>query len=385
MLPISFRTSLKTLTTVGVSLVLSGGLAFAGTAERVVMQSPAKDSAVLAKMPGLVNNMKAKTLSGEARTINDGVVIRQSKIKDGKIVIPPSGLYITVRSSNWLPFDAEPLTLAGKTYYEITDLYTRDVLRNLTMKKGQVVPSNADKTRGWQLTSVETDTYGTPGGASAEFKIVKTTGNYYGSAFPVYAGSLISNTGGDKAMPEGSSAPEGHTVPTSENGLSEVIMASNVFSVGRSHVIVDSIEDDSVKVRELATDSCTAIFLSPNAPEVKALAKGESFKSGNAQVEVLDVTADSATIKITDAAGSVTKSLGPLTPENTKWMLMSTTARDKFWTLSKDGNVAVNLNIKAKNPIADGKVELVAYSDVVEINNGSAWAEDPRFLARPET
>lgn len=385
MLPQSFRTGLKTLAAVGVSLVLTGGLAYADTAERVVMQSPAKDAAILAKMPGLVNNMKAKTLSGLARTINDGVVIRQSKIKDGKIVIPPSGLYITVRSTNWHPFDAEPLTLAGKMYYEITDRYTRDVQRNLTMKPGQIVPSNADKTRGWQLTSVETDTYGTPGGASAEFKIVKTTGNYYGSTFPVYAGELISNTGDPKTMAEMAKDPEGHTVPTAENGLSSMIYASNTFSVGRSHVIVDSITEEGVKVRELATDSCTAIFLSPNAPEVKTMAKGESFKIGNAEVEVIGVADNAATVKITDPTGSVTKSFGPLTPENTKWMLMSINARDKFWTLSKDGKTAVNLNVKAKKPIADGKVELVAYSDVVEVNNGSVWAADPRFLTRPET
>lgn len=104
--------------------------------DRVVMQSPAKDAAVLAKMQGLVNNRKAKTLSGLSRTINDGVVIRKSTIKDGKIIIPPSGLYITVRSTNWHPFDNEPLTLAGKTYHAITDRYVRDVIRNVTMKKG---------------------------------------------------------------------------------------------------------------------------------------------------------------------------------------------------------------------------------------------------------
>ena len=51
------------------------------------------------------------------------------------------------------------------------------------MKKGQVLPSNANKSRGWELSSVENDTYGIEGGNSAVFKIVKTTGNYYGSQF----------------------------------------------------------------------------------------------------------------------------------------------------------------------------------------------------------
>ena len=276
---ISLRAIGKTAAAICLAVAMSG-VAMAGDApDRVVMQSPAKDAAVLAKMQGLVNNRKAKTLSGLSRTINDGVVIRKSTIKDGKIIIPPSGLYITVRSTNWHPFDNEPLTLAGKTYHAITDRYVRDVIRNVTMKKGQVLPSNANKSRGWELSSVENDTYGIEGGNSAVFKIVKTTGNYYGSQFPVYAGAQISNAA-DGSLVKGSKDPEGHTVPTAENGLSEMIYGSNIATVGRTHVIIDAIEGDSVKVRELATDSCSAIFVSPNEPVVASYGKGDTFTIG---------------------------------------------------------------------------------------------------------
>ena len=383
---ISLRAIGKTAAAICLAVAMSG-VAMAGDApDRVVMQSPAKDAAVLAKMQGLVNNRKAKTLSGLSRTINDGVVIRKSTIKDGKIIIPPSGLYITVRSTNWHPFDNEPLTLAGKTYHAITDRYVRDVIRNVTMKKGQVLPSNANKSRGWELSSVENDTYGIEGGNSAVFKIVKTTGNYYGSQFPVYAGAQISNAAADGSLVKGSKDPEGHTVPTAENGLSEMIYGSNIATVGRTHVIIDAIEGDSVKVRELATDSCSAIFVSPNEPVVASYGKGDTFTIGDAKVEVTDVAANAATVKLTDKSGTVTKVLGPLTPENTRMLLMSVVDRDRLWTLSKDGKVAVHLNIRPSDkPIADGNVSLGAYNDVVEVNDGSVWPADTRFLARPET
>ena len=53
---------------------------------------------------------------------------------------------------------------------------------------------------------------------------------------------------------------------------------------------------------------------------------------------------------------------------------------------AEDGKVAVHLNIRQSDkPIADGKVSLVAYNDVVEVNDGSVWPADTRFLARPET
>ena len=142
---ISLRAIGKTAAAICLAVAMSG-VAMAGDApDRVVMQSPAKDAAVLA--------------------------IRKSTIKDGKIIIPPSGLYITVRSTNWHPFDNEPLTLAGKTYHAITDRYVRAVIRNVTMKKGQVLPSNANKSRGWELSSVENDTYGIEGGNSAVFTV----------------------------------------------------------------------------------------------------------------------------------------------------------------------------------------------------------------------
>lgn len=103
--------------------------------ERVTMQSPAKDAAYVSLLPGMVNNHKLKSYLGTAHTANDGIVIRQSYIKDGKIVIPPGGLYVTSRSGNWEPFAGKPLTIAGKEYVAINNISERTVIRNVTFKK----------------------------------------------------------------------------------------------------------------------------------------------------------------------------------------------------------------------------------------------------------
>lgn len=383
----AFRDLWKSAPGVFLAAALCGGVAMAAEEPaRVVMQPPAVDAAVLARMPGLVNNLAAKTLTGLDRTINDGIVIRKSRIKDGKIVIPPSGLYLTVRSANWHPFDSEPLTLAGRMYRMITYRNVRDVLRNVEIKKGQIIPVDSQKTRGFQLTMLDTFSYGMDGAAEAEFKFVKATGNYYGQNFPVYFGPKVTNAMADGSFVNGSKQPEGHTAPTAENGLSNAIWGTTIATVGRTYVIVDRVEGDTVKVREMATDTCTAVFLSPNDPVVASYAKGDRFTVGGATVEVADVTADAATVKITDKKGSVTQTLGPLTPGNTRMLLMSTVDRDRLWVRSKDGTVAVHMNIRpSAPPIAGGKVSLVAYNDVLEIGAGTAWPSDPRFLARPET
>lgn len=68
------------------------------------------------------------------------------------------------------------------------------------------------------------------------------------------------------------------------------------------------------------------------------------------------MTANAATVKLTD---SLAPDQGPRPPdpENTQMLLMSVVDRDRLWTLSKDGKVAVHLNIRQSDkPIADGKV-----------------------------
>jgi len=385
--------TLKGFSRLSLALLLVAGLngvALAGVAPvdgSAAMKSPANNAAVVAKLIGLVNNRHDKTMLGTERTINDGVVIRQSYIKDGKIIIPSEGLYTTARSSNWYPFDNEPITMAGKNYHVIVDRYVRDVVRDVVMKKGDVITSNADKSRGWELSAVEGwTTYGLTDGKEAVFKIVKTTGNYYGSTFPVHVGSSITNDASNGVLVGGSKQPVGHTVPDEDNNLSRFDYGNNVATVGRTYVVVDKIDDkDNVHVRELATDSCTDLYMSPTEPVRGTYADGDMFTVGDAKVAVKNIGKDSVEISITDKAGAVTAKKLFIDSKNARWLLQSMVERDKCYLVSKDGKTLVHLNIRPGNPFKGGKVELVAYSDVINVQNGSDWPTDTRFLARPET
>lgn len=379
------KLSLALLLAVGLNGVASAGVAPAdGSA---AMKSPAANAAVVAKLIGLVNNLHEKTMLGTERTINDGIVIRQSYIKDGKIVIPPEGLYTTARSSNWYPFDNEPITMAGKLYRVIVDRYVRDVVRDVVMKKGDVITSNADKSRGWELSSLEGwTTYGLADGKEAVFKVVKTTGNYYGASFPVKVGTSISNDAANGALVNGSKQPVGHTVPDETNNLSRFDYGSNVASVGRTYVVVDKIdEQNNVHVRELGTDSCTDLFMSTARPVTGTYADGAAFAVGDAKVAVKNIGKDSVEVSITEKSGAVTTKKLYIDSKNAKWLMQSMVERDKCYVVSKDGKTLVHLNIRPGNPFKDGKMELVAYSDVIDVQNGSDWPTDTRFLARPET
>lgn len=382
--------------TVGISLALLLCASVSGTAlaggvapaqGSAAAMAPAKDAAVVAKLIGLVNNRHEKTFLGAEKTINDGVVIRKSYIKDGKIHIPSEGLYTTARSSNWYPFDNEPITMAGKLYRVIVDRYTRDVVRDVKMKKGDIVYSNAEKSRGWQLTGFEGwTTYGLADGKAATFKILKTTGNYYGASFEVHVGSSISNAAADGTLVKGSKQPLGHTVPDEKNNLSRFDYGNNVASVGRSYVVVDKIDADNVvHVKEFGTDSCTDLFISPTDPVKGSYGKGDSFQIGDATVAIKALGADSVNVAITSKNGDVTEKKLFIDSKNAKWLMQSMVERDKCYVVSKDGKTLVHLDIRPGNPFKQGKVDLVAYTDVFNVQNGVDWVTDNRFLARPET
>lgn len=367
------------------ALILLMACGTATAAERVSMMSPAKDAAMVPILRGMVNNYKAKNALDMPVTVNDGIVIRQSRIENGKIIIPAGGLYVTSRSGNWHPFRGDVFTIAGKEYYGAVDRYERSIVRDITFKKGQIIPFDARKTRGMELSSFSVDPYALDGGQDATFKLVKATGNYYGASFPTYSGDLVTKIPASN-ITKYTNEKAGITIPDAKNKASKVIYASNFFSVGRTHVIVESISKDGVKVSEMGTDNCTDLWASPKAPMVADYAAGASYKMGTATITVSKVAKDSVTVKITDKKGTVEKVLGPYNKEVAKWVPMSMADREPLWVLSKDGTVAVMLNIyKEGGPLANGKANLTTFCDMVHIQNSSVWAADKRFIATPET
>lgn len=353
----------------------------------VYMQSPAKDGAYVLELPGLVNGEKHVTISGKEKTIYDGIVIRKSRIKmDGTIVIPPAGIYTTVRCGNWKPFDNEKIYVGPTPFYYINQRSARTVLQNQVFQLGEVKPMNPNKTRGWELSAINTDTYMMPGVLDAEFKLVKTTGNYYGSSFKATMGPDTNDGANGKALAAKTYNKPGFYSMTESDFADTNIMATSVAAGGRTYVIVDEITPESVKVREMGTDSCTDAWISPAEPLIASYAKGDKFTIGNATVEVTAVNADSVSIRLTEDGKSLDKTFGPFNAENKAKLFMSEKTRDLFWLLSPSGKEIVFLNVNnPAGPFADGKASLVAYKDVIDVQDGTEWPLDTRFLARPET
>ena len=99
--------------------------------ESALMQAPARNAAIIAKVPGF----KAADLDlylGQRR-ISEGVVIRKSFVRDGKIVIPPAGLYYSSRIASIGTMTNIEVMLLGKRYSEVDEAFEYLVLKNRVM------------------------------------------------------------------------------------------------------------------------------------------------------------------------------------------------------------------------------------------------------------
>lgn len=378
---------LRTMALAAACMVLACGTEAYAASRPAMMASPQPNAAMVGSMPGLVNGEKEMTIGGKEKTIWDGIVLRATRIKaDGTLVIPPAGAYTTARSGNWRPFDNEPVRLAGKHFYYINQRSVRDVVHDVTMVPGQIMPMNPEKSRGWELVSIATDTFFLPDTYTATFKLVKSTGNYYGTAFPVMTGSNISENANSGKFLTGYYEKAGRTKPGADDPLDMFAIGNNMAISGRSYVIVDEITPEQVKVRELGSDSCTDAWISPSAPTIASYGKGDTFTIGKARVKVTDLGADTVTVAVTEDGKTVTKTFGPWNADTQHKMFLSEATRDQFWTLSPSGKEIVHLNVNnPEGPFAGGKASLVAYQDVIDVQDGSDWPFDDRFRVRPET
>ncbi|MBR4423478.1 MAG: hypothetical protein IKS68_04570, partial [Mailhella sp.] len=80
--------------------------------DNVFLAAPAKNAALIPHVPGF----KSATVDEYVgkRFISEGVIIRKSTIRDGKIVIPPAGLLYSSRGANAGAMTANEYMILGK-------------------------------------------------------------------------------------------------------------------------------------------------------------------------------------------------------------------------------------------------------------------------------
>ncbi|GAB6174308.1 hypothetical protein JCM15765_37860 [Paradesulfitobacterium aromaticivorans] len=353
-----------------------------GASDRVLLKAPAKDAAFVASFEGF-KDAKVNSLTGRSLSLNEGLIIRQSKIENGKIIIPPSGLYYTTRTPLAKVLQGDKVLILGKEYTLVENGTRIDVVKDVYVKNGESTPIG-DGTKRLELSSISVDGNGFDA-PKATFQILKPSGNYYGEDFPVEDDAKLSDiTKG--TLNQGTKKVQGSYQPgeKGENWQIEYY-GSSVATSGQSYLVADNVTAEGAHVKEFATGAIDWMLLSDKPAVEMLLAKGEKATLGDYTVTVMDLTSNSATVELTSKDGKVTKkSLGPLTNESFKYLPADPIVRNTLSVRSEKEDVQVQLDAFRK-PFHDGKVALVGYTNLLKLKNPGTWPSDNRFIVRPDT
>jgi hypothetical protein len=345
----------------------------------VLMMPPARDAAFVADMEGFQTTTEESFLRRLA--LSEGLVIRQSYIEDGKIIIPPSGLYYTTRTPLSKALQGDKLLLLGQIY-NFVDYDTRlDVIQDVDFGLGDCAPIG-DGTKCFELSSISYSFAGEI--PRATFQILKPSGNYYGASFPVTASDLVVDI---CEITGGTDNPAGSLPPGEPTDWQNTYYGLNVAPSGQTYVVVDEVTADSVHLVDAGTGAINWMWLSEADPVELVLGAGETAALGDYTVEVVavDTEAKTADVQILDSAGEVVaeKSFGPLVDELYDFLPEDPVDRAKV-TLSYEDDVYVHWDI-FREPFQEDKIALVGYVDLIRLENPADFWLDDRFIVRPDT
>lgn len=374
--------------------LLAGGLvltalspAGAQGAESALCEAPARSAAIIARVPGF-KSYDLDLYIGK-RTINEGVVIRKSHIDKGKIIIPPEGLYYSSRLGSIGTMTGLDVVMLGKRQPVVNEEYEYIIVKNRKLKLGESLKLHEDGSRLLQFTASKGHPYGNAAN-SATVRIMKASGNYYGTNFTVAISPTLKDFSSGKyndglGLPEGRyPLPADKTSPLQHN----TYFTSSTYPSGQSYLIAEKPGMDEISIKEFGTPSLTRIWLS-SAPRISgAYAPGDSAAAGGARVDVLAVSPSAVSLRLTEENGSVTEKTFRGLDDSSVLDYLPSSAHDRAkWQInSPDGKISVQLAmLRPGGVVQNGRVFLDIYTDIYEIGNPQEWPSDPRFLARPDT
>ncbi len=361
--------------------LFGAGVSFAaqGSAMHTV---PKKDAVILPFGPGFAP-VTGTNAVGNAYAHNEGIVIRGSTIKDGKIVIPPGGIYYTNRGPRSYHLRGDVLNMLGKPYHLAYFELQAGVLANHPMKPGDSYAIVPDKVLTLTKIAPRGRGHATP---VAHFVLTRQSG------VPVSDLGTVSTTPLSQDIREFKK----WGVPTGVYGLDAKYRfdqnnwTTDLYFDAGKHMKTGKLTNTGVVIEEALFHTAKVLYLSKTAPVSGYYAAGSKADLGGLSMTVaaVDEKAGTAKIRITDkAGGSTEKTLGPLDTKTRHILLNSILETHTLLSMRDPGmRVQVELSPYAKNGLFNqGKVALNLYKDLQEFKPGMDWPTDKKFLYRPDT
>jgi hypothetical protein len=339
--------------------------------------APDPDCAFVPKMKGLTRRFIVNR-KGEKVVCSDAIVIRGSYVdyRQGKIIIPPAGLYYSTRlGRNVRPLAGETIYILGKKAYLLSTESYIVVKRNVAIDFWKLLPMGDENLLFWQDVPLGDGNkvirflgsrliWGRP---VVQARIIKYSGNAFGADMLVGPGlSDYTPLYGDKSF------------------MDQTYTLRDIYAEGATYVILRWVSPDGLEVAEMGSPGMDSFTISYEAPQKLVLKAGEEAAVGNYKLRVVNVDQGQKTVKLAllDGKGTVAaeKKLGPVDQKVYDLLPQYSPAQQKVMMQYKDIHVELDLPADFR----EGKVTLYATTGAHKLERDKPWASDPRFTMRPD-
>jgi hypothetical protein len=338
--------------------------------------APDPNCAFVPKLKGLIRK-SVETRKGEKLTAAEALVIRGSYVdyKKGQIVIPPAGLYYTSRNDrNVRPLAGEAFYILGKKAYLLSTESYLVVRKNTSIDLWKEMPMGDGNGLFWQDAPLGDGSkairylgsryvWGRP---VATMRIIKYSGNAFGADILLGPGMK------DYKIPE-SKAFDGQT-----------FNLPDVYGEGATYVLPKWVSPDFVEISEMGSPGMDSFTISYEEPERIALKAGMEATVGKYKLKLLavDPGAKTAKLSLSDEKGKVVaeKMLGPVDKKVYDTLPQYGPSQQKVIMQYADIHAELELPAEFKN----GEVVLYAWSGAQKFFRDKPWADDTRYVMRPD-
>lgn len=297
-------------------------------------------------LPGLHQGIQVTDDFGRSPPKFDGVLIRQSRVENGEVVIPAGGLaYLEDTWGGQVALRGEPIPVLGRmpTYvdYDMTIVVEEDV----------TIPAGGSVAVGGQVYQYyATVTHNNTMNHTLHVKTIAGTDWEWAFGSPVLAPTQPDWWGGER--------------------FAQLYNQGQAREVSRQQIVFDWLSGVRMDRLVLAEEQLFAGLAG----------EGDEWAAGDRTVRVAGIDADAGTVDIEIVeSGNVVhaKTLGPIQPD---LLIEDTTARKAI--VFEDGDVIGFLS-PWPNAFEDGKANLKVYGKAFSLSYGEDYPWDDRFTVYP--
>lgn len=324
--------------------------------------------------PVLKSATSPATRTGARLAQREGVVIRGSYVdwRNGKIVIPPAGLYYTSRNGrNVRVLDGESFYIFGQRAYLATFESTTFVMKDFDVDYWRIQPEGgAQNAIYWQDVMLGennkvlrfTQRTWLDDRPMAQLNVVKFSGNNFGAPFLLAPGFNKEDADNRYYL-----HPE--------------------FAEGATWVIPEFVGENYMRIAEFGTPSLSSFRYTYTAPTRQLLGEGESAQFGPYTVTMVSLSQEMGTVTVTVTGNGVnqTKVLGPLNAETNALLPQHQRIVNTLQFVVGEGTDSMGMvEMDVHNTFEDGKAALYSYVDLKQLVSNEDWPYDDRFILRPD-